>query len=265
MIAKENIDSRRGFDWGKTSEDYQKYRAGYPNTFYQILQALGIGLSGQRILDLGTGTGELALNFARQGTNVIGIDISEQQIAIARQKAKEQKLTIDFQVVSAENLHYPDQYFDAITASMCWIYFDMDIVIPLVKRLLKSDGVLMTSSIVWLPFEDELAGKTEELILKYNPDWSSAGAINGQISIPDWSTKDFNIRSHHKFKVEVPYSNTSWRGRLRANRGIGASLSQKEIEAFDRELDQLIQNVHSDQAFTVTHRARMTAFEVKNQ
>lgn len=265
MITKENIDSGKAFDWGKTSEDYQKYRAGYPPEFYEVLGALGVGLEGQKILDLGTGTGELALNFANQRAEVIGIDISEEQIAQAKQNAADKKLTVDFQAIRAEEVSFLDESFDAITASMCWLYFDKDIVIPLVKRLLKSNGVLMTSSIVWLPFEDDLAGKTEELILKYNPDWSSSGATDGQISIPDWSEKDFNIRSHHKFKVEVPYSNQSWKGRLRACRGIGASLSEEVIMKFEHELDELIRKIHSDKPFTVTHRARMTMFEVKNQ
>ncbi|MEM7108480.1 MAG: class I SAM-dependent methyltransferase [Bacteroidota bacterium] len=264
MIAVENVDSGKGFDWGKTTQDYQKYRTGYPPEFYQILAALGVGLEGQRILDLGTGTGELALNFASQGAQITGIDISEQQIAQARQNASKRNLNIDFQAIRAEDVSFPDKSFDTITASMCWLYFAKDVMIPMVKRLLKPTGVLMTSSIVWLPFEDELAGKTEELILKYNPNWSSSGAVDGQISIPEWSEKDFNIRSHHKFKVEVPFGNSSWRGRLRANRGIGASLPLNEIEAFDQELDKLILEMYSNQPFTVTHRIRMTLFEVKH-
>ncbi len=263
MIAIENIDSGKGFDWGKTTQDYQKYRAGYPPKFYEVLKTLGIGLEGQRILDLGTGTGELALNFASQGAQVTGIDISEEQIEQARQNARDQELNIDFQAIRAEDVSFTYESFDAITASMCWLYFDKDVVIPLVKRLLKPNGALLRSSIVWLPFEDDLAGKTEELVLKYNPNWSGSGIVDGQISIPDWSLKDFNIRSHHKFKVEVPYSNESWRGRLRACRGVGASLSDEEIIAFDHELDELILNIHSDKPFSITHLAMMTIFEVK--
>jgi len=59
------IDNSRAFDWGKTSQDYAAYRAGYPESFYELLAALGVGKPGQRILDLGTGTGVLARAFAK--------------------------------------------------------------------------------------------------------------------------------------------------------------------------------------------------------
>ena len=78
------IDNEREFDWGKTSQDYAAYRSGHPESFYEVLGALGIGKSGQQILDLGTGTGVLARAFAKPGAVVIGIDIAAYQIAVAR-------------------------------------------------------------------------------------------------------------------------------------------------------------------------------------
>jgi SAM-dependent methyltransferase len=69
-VKKRNIDNEREFDWGKTSQDYAAYRSGYPESFYEVLAALGIGKPGQRILDLGTGTGVLARAFAQRGSVV---------------------------------------------------------------------------------------------------------------------------------------------------------------------------------------------------
>jgi hypothetical protein len=51
------IDHGRSIDWGATSRDYATFRPGPPNEFYDRLQVHGIGLPGQRVLDLGTGTG----------------------------------------------------------------------------------------------------------------------------------------------------------------------------------------------------------------
>jgi hypothetical protein len=64
MQNKKMIYDGKEVDWGKTSNDYILYRPGYPDSFYDKLAALGVGLKGQRILDLGTGTGVLARNFA---------------------------------------------------------------------------------------------------------------------------------------------------------------------------------------------------------
>jgi hypothetical protein len=63
-------------DWGKTAEDYAKYRPGPPPSFYQRLLALGIGLPEQQVLDLATGTGVIARQFAEQGCRVMASDIA---------------------------------------------------------------------------------------------------------------------------------------------------------------------------------------------
>ena len=58
-IRKASIDEGQGFDFGKTAQVYAKYRDIYPACMYERLAALGIGVQGQHILDLGTGTGVL--------------------------------------------------------------------------------------------------------------------------------------------------------------------------------------------------------------
>lgn len=51
------IDGGRLIDWGRTSADYAEHRPGPPARLFDMLAALGIGTPGQRVLDLGTGTG----------------------------------------------------------------------------------------------------------------------------------------------------------------------------------------------------------------
>lgn len=59
MIYKNSIDNGKSFDWGRASKDYGRYRDIYPDSFYKNILSLGIGTKGQKILDLGTGTGVL--------------------------------------------------------------------------------------------------------------------------------------------------------------------------------------------------------------
>ena len=175
------IDAGRPFDFGRTSPEYAVYRPGPPDSFYDMLATLGVGRAGQRILDLGTGTGVLAREFARRGAKVCGIDISPQQIAAAQALAAEEKLEVDFRVGSAEEVPHPDGSFDVVTGNQCWHYFDRERVIAEVHRLLVDKGVLVTSNFFWLPRLDAIARASEALVLKHNPLWSTAD-WNGRVS-----------------------------------------------------------------------------------
>src|SRR4051794_1560044 len=100
------IDGGRSIDWGRTSSDYAVYRPGPPAGFYQRLQALGAGLAGQRVLDLGTGTGVVARQLAAQGCIVAGIDVSPVQIATARQLAASEDVPARFAAARAEHIPF---------------------------------------------------------------------------------------------------------------------------------------------------------------
>ena len=67
-----------------------------------------------KILDVGCGTGRHAIELTRRGYSVIGIDLSEFQLKCAREKAKAENLTIDFQCQDARNLPFCNDFDVAI-------------------------------------------------------------------------------------------------------------------------------------------------------
>ena len=83
------IDHGKVFDWGRASADYAKYRDIYPQEFYQKILDLGLCQAGQKVLDLGTGTGVLPRNLYQYGADFTGIDISENQIGQVKKLAEE--------------------------------------------------------------------------------------------------------------------------------------------------------------------------------
>ena len=253
MHGLPSIDGHRTIDWGRTSQDYATWRPDYPPEFYERLAALGIGQPGQRILDLATGVGFLALNFARRGSIVTGVDISAEQIEIASQVARSNNLSIDFRVCPAEASGLPTASFDVLTASQCWLYFDRARMIPEVRRLLRPGGVLVLSHFCWLPRLDEIACRSEELVLQFNPDWSAANWDGVIPQIPAWAVGEFEKAAGFVFDTSVLFTRESWRGRIRACRGIGASLSPVEVREFDAAHAALLEKT-VPLKFSVLHR-----------
>lgn len=256
------IDDGKEIDWGKTSRDYAKYRPGPPISLFNKLQSLGVGLKGQKILDLGTGTGVMARQFAKQGCDVIGTDISKEQVMMASSLAKDENLEIEFKNLSAEESLFPDESFDVISANQCFLYFDKKVVFPMIKKMLKKGGVLVTSHFSWMPFLSQIAKASEELILKHNPSWT-AHSYEGNIPeiIPSFKD-DFNVKDFFFYDEEIPFNKESWRGRIRACRGVGAAMNPDEVEAFDKEHADLLDSLTSDD-FTITHRLDAHIMEPK--
>lgn len=255
-IKNKRIDNGNAFDWGKTSKEYAKYRDIYPQEFYKKIVDRGLCMDGQKVLDLGTGTGVLPRNMYKYGAEWIGTDISPEQIDQARILADAANMNIGFQAVSTEDIDFPDATFDVITACQCFWYFDHDKVMPKLAELLKPDGRLLILYMAWLPYEDRIAGASEELVLKYSPKWSGAGETRHPIWIPDIAYEYFEMEYHEEYDLDVAFTKESWHGRMRACRGVGASLSEEELARWDREHRELLDRIAPEE-FEVSHYAAL--------
>lgn len=71
-MRNEAIDHGNPFDWGRTSAGYAQYRDIYPPAFYHRLTESGLCTAGQKVLDLGTGTGVLPRNLYSYGASFTG-------------------------------------------------------------------------------------------------------------------------------------------------------------------------------------------------
>lgn len=248
----DSIDKGKVFDWGKTSNDYARYRDIYPEEFYECILKLGLCKAGQRVLDIGTGTGVLPRNMYQYGADWTGTDVSENQIEQAKLLAEKSDMKIDFYTCPAEEIEYLENTFDVITACQCIWYPDHKILAPKFSKILKPGGKFLILYMAWLPFEDAIAGKSEEVILKYNPNWTGAGEIRKPMWVPDEYLEYFDITHREEFDVKIPFTRDSWHGRMRACRGVGASLSESDLLKWDKEHRAMLEQDASEQ-FEVLH------------
>lgn len=251
-IIDKYLDGGKAFDWGKTSSDYAKYRDIYPQEFYDKIVSRNLCIDGQAVLDLGTGTGVIPRNMYQYGAKWIGTDISENQIEQA--KLLSQGMDIEYYAKSAENIDFQDNSFDVITACQCFWYFDHEKIMPTLYKLLKEDGRILVLYMAWLPYEDKIAGESEKLVLKYSPNWSGAGETMHPIFIPECYNEKFELVYHDEYKLNVHFTRDSWNGRMKACRGVGASLSESEIASWEKEHMELLENIAPEE-FDILHYA----------
>lgn len=111
--------------------------------------ALAHIVPGESVLEVGCGTGEIALRAkVRSGPrgSVAGIDPSPEMIGVARQKAARAHLDVDYRVASVEALPFADAAFDVVLSSLMMHHLPEGLkprALAEIRRVLKSGGRLL--------------------------------------------------------------------------------------------------------------------------
>lgn len=243
-----------GTNFGAAASDYGSYRAGFPDSLFDRLSQFDVGLSGQRIVDLGTGTGTLARGFASRGCDVIGIDPDARMLAEAAALNAQIQVTVTHIEATAENTQLEDSSTDVVTAGQCWHWFDRPSAVREVLRILRPGGKLVIAHFDWLPLAGNMVEATEKLIEEHNSQWNMGG---GSGLYPQWlpglaEASLQNIEMFH-YDVDVPYSPEAWRGRIRASAGV-AALTPERVQNFDRDLAEMLSARYPTEVLDVPHR-----------
>ena len=213
------IDGGNSFDWGRTARLYANSLNIYPDDFFETLNSLGVGRDGQKILDIGTGTGILPLNMAKYGGEYVGADLSAEMTEQA-ETACAGIPNVKFLTADAHDLPFENGSFDVVTALQCWVYFDKSRLIPELSRVIRRSGYMK---------------RTDNI----EPGWAK-----GYFRMEDFIKKDYRL----------PFTRESWCDRMTASRGVGATLPEDNIARFRAELMEML-GEHTGGSFEVLHEA----------
>ena len=181
--------------WEYTSKKYQEetkipvdvhYGPGSPNEkFFKLMG----NIKGKNILEIGCGGAQCSIAFAKQGANVTGMDISEEQLKFAKKLAQENKVNVKFYQHDIRDLKPIKSNSQDIVFSAWALHYvdDLSKCFKEVKRVLKKNGLIVFS--LDRPFYRTVDSKT----LKLKDSYFNTGKQTLTFSDP---TKQFVCYTH---------------------------------------------------------------------
>ncbi len=139
-------------EWWREDGDFSALHALSPIRMRYITQHiqhhLGVGVPPFRILDIGCGGGLVAVPLARLGHNVVGIDMVEESIAVARTYAQQSGITgVDYRCCSVEKLEAEPQFDVVMALEVLEHVANVPLFLQSAAALLKPGGLFFLSTI----------------------------------------------------------------------------------------------------------------------
>jgi SAM-dependent methyltransferase len=139
--------------------------------------------SGDELLDVACGTGNLAIPAAKRGAIVTAMDITPKLLEVARAEAAEAGLTIDFSEGDAEALEYADDSFDKVISVFGMIFAPQhELAASEMVRVAHPDGTVAITS--WT--KSGMNGSLFQVMGRHMPP-----PPEGMPTPPDWGSEDY--------------------------------------------------------------------------
>ncbi|WP_428425044.1 class I SAM-dependent methyltransferase [Methylibium sp.] len=194
--------------------------------------------AGESVLDVGTGTGVVAITAARAGARVTALDLTPDLLEQARENARiVQREDIVWTEGDAEQLPYADASFDVVLSQFGHMFAPRpDMAVAEMRRVLKPNGRIAFAT--WPP--EHLVGRMFALVGRHSPPPPPGASPPPQWGIPATITERLGARFDAAFfergTMTVPALSVA-HYRLFMERSVGPM--QKLVESLARETRRL--------------------------
>jgi len=206
---------------------------GIQNLILQAMRQEGKGTEEKYVVaDIGCGAGVQSILWARQGHQVLGLDVNAPLLELAKQRAKDEDLDIHFELGSAEDLPWPDNMVDiCILPELLEHVVNWEQCLDEAARIVKKGGLLFLSTTNKLcPVQQEfdlplyswypgfLKRRYEKLAVTSRPELVSHATYPAVNWFTNYSlAKELNkrgFRARDKFAIKAQYATPGFKERV---------------------------------------------------
>jgi SAM-dependent methyltransferase len=152
------------------AKDYDEVRPGYPEELIEDIISISGIPEGGRILEIGCGTGQATIPFAKRGYFMICLDISKEMAALAAKKCRKYP-KVKVLAISFEEWEPDMRSFDLVISATAFHWIPKEIAYPKAAQLLKDSGYL---AVFWNFHPTPYTGFFQEVQRVYRsvvPEW----------------------------------------------------------------------------------------------
>lgn len=142
----------------ETTAEFYRYREPYPEAFFDEIAARLALSRDTRLLDVGSGPGNLAIGFTPFVGTCTAIDIEPEMLRVARQAAADAGANIRFILTRVEDLDVPDNSFDLVTIGRALHWLEQHESLSVFERVVAPGGSIASCGCPSTDANDWLAG-----------------------------------------------------------------------------------------------------------
>ncbi|MFT4305069.1 MAG: class I SAM-dependent methyltransferase [Candidatus Woesearchaeota archaeon] len=233
------VNEKLKTSFGKLSKIYDKVRPDYPEKLIDDIIKISNISNDANILEIGTGTGKATLPFTKKGYKITTIDISKEQINIAKSNLSKYS-NVKYIVSAFEESNLPKEHYDLVFSAQTFPWIEPNVGFKKVSRILKNNGyfaIFYNQRMKNNVFEQNL----RKLYLKHCPDLNKGEEDKTLFKMKKGlkSTGKFDEIKIKNYKRVIKYTREKYIGLINSLSYVSTLPKEKKLSFF-KDLNKIL-------------------------